>query len=165
MALLPIASQIVSTPVNQVQFTSIPTSVNGVTIRDLLLIGSNMTASLDDSIRVRLNNASSTNTYPHLFMLGSGSSSGQSGSNNGNAWFIQDGNLATNQQDMVVMHILDFTQTDKHKTALWRYSNGFGPYAYAARWADTSAVVSLQIFLNTQNFNAGSRFDLYGVQA
>jgi hypothetical protein len=63
----------------------------------------------------------------------------------------------------MVMQILDYSATDKHKPCLIR--NGTvtvsTTIATAARWGNTAAINSLEIF-TSNTFLAGSTFSLYG---
>jgi hypothetical protein len=62
---------------------------------------------------------------------------------------------------------MDYSATDKHKTVLSRYGNSSTEVDMAAsRWADTSAINSIQILLaDAETYSAGSNFSLYGVIA
>ena len=62
-----------------------------------------------------------------------------------------------------ITQIMDYSATDKHKTALARANNAAnGVAAVAAIYRSTSAITSIT-FIN--GGNAGSRYDLYGVIA
>ena len=62
------------------------------------------------------------------------------------------------------LDIMDYSATDKHKTALIR-SNGASQAVEmtAQRWASTSAITSLACIVTNSSFAAGTTFALYGV--
>jgi hypothetical protein len=68
-----------------------------------------------------------------------------------------------------VTTIMDYSATDKHKTSLSR-GNALGQanvsvIAYASRWANTNAITSLTVLLESGSFLTGSTLSLYGVIA
>jgi hypothetical protein len=65
-----------------------------------------------------------------------------------------------------ILQIMDYSATDKHKTSLLR-SNipGASTIANAARWPETTAINSVNLFTSGGTMNAGATFDLYGVIA
>jgi hypothetical protein len=61
---------------------------------------------------------------------------------------------------------MDFSATDKHKTFLSRNGQAAGlVIATAGRWANTSAVTSMSVNINSGTFSTGHTFNLYGVIA
>jgi hypothetical protein len=62
---------------------------------------------------------------------------------------------------------MDYSATDKHKTGLIRDNGQQGSdlavRAYAARWANTAAITSIQYFTTAGNLNTGFTLSLYGV--
>jgi hypothetical protein len=68
---------------------------------------------------------------------------------------------------VLIFQVMDYSATDKHKTALSRtnIARNFVA-AHANRWASTTAVTSINVFGNRgSNLAAGSTFNLYGVIA
>jgi hypothetical protein len=117
---------------------------------------------------IRLN-ADTGSNYPHVAMSGSGGGA-QSFFGTSNMIFIPF-LLSAATPVFSTSQIMDYSATDKHKTVLVREQStrqtdsSFATIAQASRWADTGAVTSLQIFMQTGNFNAGATFSLYGVIA
>jgi hypothetical protein len=73
-------------------------------------------------------------------------------------------NSAATIPTVVVTQFFDYSATDKHKSALIRFGSGATLVgAYATRWADNSAVTSIELIGNTGNFLAGSTLSLYGI--
>jgi hypothetical protein len=105
--------------------------------------------------------------YNNLAMWGNGSSAASNSNNYSAFYFGWIGNGTTNFISKA--QIMDYSATDKHKTALFRNDNVGYSYtdAIASRWANTSAITSIRIFeLNTSGtINAGSTFSLYGIVA
>jgi hypothetical protein len=73
---------------------------------------------------------------------------------------------AISARDNLQLSIMDYSATDKHKTALVRTnSNCTVTRAIAGRWANTAAVTSVVFTFPSGNFNSGSTISLYGVIA
>ena len=139
---------------SSVTFSSIP-----ATYRDLVLVSTNsMTTSA--SLFVRFNNDTGAN-YTTARMYNSA----------GGATPVSDTyapaeigyNTTTN---MGIANIMDYSATDKHKTYLTRWGNADGTnyvQAYAARWANTAAITTVNIAPSTGQIASGSTFALYGI--
>lgn len=65
---------------------------------------------------------------------------------------------------MAIIHAMDYSATDKHKTFLIRSGDATETWAIAGRWASTTAISSLKI-LDTASatFDVGTTFALYGI--
>ena len=73
-------------------------------------------------------------------------------------------NFGTTDSGQIIIQISDFAATDKHKSALIRNNEATDQVeALATRWADTSAISSIVIIANTNNFAAGASFYLYQI--
>lgn len=158
MSYIALATTTLTSPDAEIVFSNIPTSVNGVALRDLVLVADFTTATSSTSyIFFNGNDANVTSVR----MGGTGSGSGYSDTYT--KIFISAGNQTTGQ--FATAQVFDFTATDKHKTALTRNGNaGTLTQASAGRWASTSAINVLHI-KNESNtaFGTGSTFSLYGV--
>jgi hypothetical protein len=154
-----LATVTLGTAVSSVTFSSIP-----ATYRDLILISDCSTAS-NSGIEFRINGDSGSN-YPVVMMRGT--PAGVSSATNSGTYLLTAFSQAlSNQRYNTIVQFMDYSATDKHKSVLIRtnYDNGASVEALAGRWASTSAMSSLFFQSNVGNFNAGSRFDLYGVIA
>jgi hypothetical protein len=152
-----IDSEVLASAAASVTFTSIPADY-----RDLVLV---VDAKLDGNgyVTYRLNGDTGSN-YNYVFMRGTGSTTG-SGSFTGTEIFV---NINTSGTEILgVANLLDYSATDKHKSILQRGNMVSGEVSASAwRWADTSAVTSLSLTdVNANNFDAGSTFYLYGIEA
>jgi hypothetical protein len=137
-----------------VTFGSIP-----ATYRDLRLVVNAYGPGGDNSY-CRFNSDSGAN-YPQVYMYGNGSSAASSSS----TWSEQYlGTLGT-AMTTNTLDILDYAQTDKHKSTLVR-GNDTTAYvqARAGRWANTAAITSITITCGG-TYSTGSVFSLYGILA
>jgi hypothetical protein len=151
-----LATTTLSATDTEVIFSSIP-----ATYRDLVVRFAGSTSS-NDTWGIRLN-GDTTSSYPRVWMLGNGSSTG-SGSDTQTYMRAIDG---TTTQHTWGMSIMDYSATDKHKTALFR-GDGTASFtiAYAFRWAKTDAVTSITMFqVSGASFAVGATFSLYGIAA
>ena len=75
------------------------------------------------------------------------------------------GATSNTSSSTMILQIFDYAATDKHKTFLLRSDKSSNTIAYAARWAQTTAITSLVLVPETSTLSAGSTFNLYGVIA
>lgn len=146
----------------EVTFSSIP-----ATYRDLVLVldVSHTSNVADYNLHMRFN-SDTGNNYSNVYMYGLGSGSGESTSSTNT--FAIVGQVAKEDRGYTapnIIQIQDYSATDKHKTVLARgNSAAYMVWASASRWANTSAVTSLTLTINTgPSFEAGSTFALYGI--
>lgn len=143
-----------------ITFSSIPN-----TFRDLRLVVS-ATTDAEGNIFMKVNGDGGSN-YSQVNMRGFASTSAGSSSSTGvriNSNYstgLQTTSRATNIYD-----IMDYAQTNKHKTILVRANHSDEVDAIAARWASTAAITSVSVTANdAAAFTTGSTFSLYGVSA
>ena len=159
---VPLATLTLASADGSITFSSIPASY-----RDLILVveASHSSTAADYDLHLQLNGDAGSN-YSYVSMYGLGSGSGASFS--GTAAFAVLGNIAKSDRGYNapnIIQIQDYSATDKHKTMLCRYnSSAYIVGASASRWANTTAVNSITLTINTApNFKIGSTFSLYGV--
>jgi len=156
-----IASVTLQSASSTITFSGIP-----ATYRDLILVGNyGATSSGAGLSQVRFN-SDSGNNYHDVWIANRSDTGGPvSGSNSGaNSIRLYRNEFDANTlSHPMVMQILDYSATDKHKPCLIR--NGTvtvsTTIATAARWGNTAAINSLEIF-TSNTFLAGSTFSLYG---
>ena len=159
----PLANLTLSSSASSVTFSSIPTTG----YRDLVVVidGVYLTDGFAQNFVVRLNNDSSS-TYSAVRMDGNGSTTG-SGADSATFFYI--GGANNNQKFTMIVQLMDYSATDKHKTVLARQDTpARGTGATAGRWPSTSAVTSIQFFtLDSVNikYASGTSFALYGISA
>jgi hypothetical protein len=147
---------------SEIVFSSIP-----ATYKDLILISSPIHSGAGPN-RMLLNGDSGAN-YPFVQMGGVGSGSGFSNSGTQNFFTpFTNSDPGLTSGVIGITQIMDYAQTDKHKTILMRNSSeatSRSPMvaALAARWTSTNAVTSITIYSVSTTMAAGSTFSLYGV--
>ena len=160
-AMVALANLTLGSAASTVTFASIP-----ATYRDLVLVSFVPSLSGSPTAKgayLRLNGDTGSN-YNTVYMYGNGSSTGSDPETNSNTLFWGAFPAAGGIDNFT---ILDYAQTDKHKSTLGRANgNGASTWAYAGRWASTSAVTSIALTspdTGSDQFAIGSTFSLYGV--
>jgi hypothetical protein len=156
---IPLATVTLGTATASVTFSNIPASP----YRDLILIQNLGTSTSPDDVLCRLNGDTGSN-YTWVRMLASDSGT-VSSTGVYQALPVQFSGVVSG--GMAVFQLFDYSATDKHKTAL---SRAGGPNyniveAVASRWANTAAVTSMTLIVDTGSLAAGSTFSLYGIVA
>lgn len=134
-------------------------SISGA-YRDLRLVVVGRTAT--NLINIQFNADTGANYY-WVNMVGDGTNATSTSA--GPQTQIQFPNMDSTVNNLLV-DILDYSATDKHKTALARMNapTTSGTVALAGRWASTSAITSLTVSGVGGNVWAiGSTFTLYGI--
>jgi hypothetical protein len=157
---VPLATITLTSTDSEIVFSSIP-----ATYRDLILIVKGSFAS-DGFYKVRANGDSSS-IYTNVYAQAQYNGGTYSGTNTLTNYGVWDENAYTaNIEFMSVSQFMDYSATDKHKTALFRSG---GPQLgstvmgmSAGRYASNSAIHTLAV-VGSQNFNIGSTFSLYGI--
>jgi len=147
---------------SSVTFSSISATGKG----DLVLVVDATTATTWAGVYFQVNNDSGNN-YSMVRMSGD-SSGATSGTATNTGQFSGHGNhsyIGTAEGYLMTSQFSDFSATDKHKTVLTRVNNAARPAvdAMAQRWASTSAITSIRIFLSNDSFATGSTFHLYQI--
>ena len=152
---------------SSIEFTSIPGTYKHLQIR-----GIGRTAAIgafDTTLRMRINGY--TSTYPLHRLLGNGSSASAYGSTS--EVYIQDitsvatSVSASNTMGAFIIDILDYASTNKNKTIRslsGTDNNGQGTIIFGSGlYMQTSAITSISLEGNGQNWTSTSTFALYGV--
>ncbi len=152
----PLATVTLGSSASSVTFSSIP-----ATYRDLILVISQSGGPNDDE-RLRFNGDTGSN-YSFVRMFGDGSSA--SSSSVSTTYIRNIGGVLSGVHNLIIQ-IMDYSATDKHKTTLGRGSNAATlVMATAGRWANTAAITSVNYSVGSGSFAAGSTYTLYGVIA
>jgi hypothetical protein len=154
----PLATITLGSAVSSVTFSSIP-----ATYRDLLIVFFG-TGSTTLQGRIRLNSDSGSN-YHYVRMSGSGSAISSVSAASQTFGFLSGIAQATTTGRLQMnLNIMDYSATDKHTTIISRADQaGNGTEAFVNRWANTSAVTSVQILTSTGNWAIGTTAALYGI--
>lgn len=158
-AYVPLVTNTLTATAASVSFSGIPS-----TYRDLILVAN--IASTTDYVNVRFQfNADTGANYSNIWMYGTGSSAVSSSNATSGIQVAYDMVRTTaNPRNNVILNIMDYRLTNKHKVALMRQD---GPadatVEVAGRWASTAAITSIVAVLNSGSFAIGSTFTLYGI--
>jgi hypothetical protein len=139
---------------SEVVFSSIP-----ATYKDLVIVTQYITGSNAD-VRMRFNSDTSS-TYTTVRMYGGPGPDIGSDTLSATYANVESGETNT-QQNSILINIMDYSATDKHKTSLARSNQNYVS-AYASRWPSTTAINSVSLFTSSSSFSVGSTFSLYGV--
>ncbi len=153
----PLATVTLGSSASSVTFSSIP-----ATYRDLILVHNGTSSNSDvNTILARLNADSGSNFF-QVAMTGDGSAT-SSFTFTGTG--ISAGLTRSAQVSVNITQIMDYSATDKHKTALSRHNNSAQALrAAATRWANTAAVSSIVLVIDSgATFSSGTIFSLYGI--
>jgi hypothetical protein len=149
---------------SEVVFASIPT-----TYRDLILVVTSAAGSPGNPGGTQRNllmrfNSDGSSVYNRVIMGGDGTTA--RATSDVQPWFALDWYGTTNSttHDHIVQ-IMDYAQTDKHKTILARVRSTSATEALVSRWGSTAAVNTISVFYDSNTLAAGSTFSLYGVIA
>ena len=158
----PLATVTLGSSASSVTFSSIP-----ATYRDLIVVA-NFTQTDTTTAAIRFNSDTGSN-YSYVSMTGSGAGALSSQGSGQDLIFIPFFTTSASSQAFSFSQVMDYSATDKHKTVLTRdlttrtTDSLLATVSQANRWANTAAITTLQVFMRAGNFNAGGRFDLYGI--
>lgn len=158
-----LASSSPASGVSSVIFSSLDTL--GAGYRDLVLVADMVGNGQPIDIRLNANNST---VYGFVRMTGTGSVTESDSSSNATAFRLNSYSLFSGQRGLHTLTLFDFSQTDKHKVGLLRYSSADREVmARALRWANTAAITSISVLYNEggTNFPAGCVLNLYGIKA
>jgi hypothetical protein len=149
----PLATVTLASATSSVTFSSIP-----ATYRDLILV-INGTTNTATGVTATHNGDTTAANYTLVNLAASSNNTTSSGT-------ASNSNLISmyTTRSMGIIQFLDYSATDKHKTALSRSDNAANDvYAQARRWANTNAITSIAIGAYGNTFQTGSTFALYGI--
>jgi len=150
-----------TTSASSVTFSSIDQSYGD------LVLQMEAVATSSNTPKVRFNSDSGSNYYS-VSMQGLANGNTGSYSSTSNFLTVQVANVKT-KPSLFTVQILDYSATDKHKSALSRCvgveNDGSLDRvgAVAARWANTSAITSITLDGSNGSWDTGATFNLYGV--
>ena len=126
------------------------------------------TTAANDYITLRFNGDAGANYFS---VYARGKDAGvTSNTNNGSNEIFADSSITSSSTSpgLFNINIMDYSATDKHKTALSRLnvvsgSSQPGVSMASHRWANTSAITSILVKPYSGNFTSGSTFALFGI--
>ena len=154
-----------------IETTTLTSSASSVTFtsitqdyRDLVLVNDAAASSLLE-VGIRLNSDTGSN-YSVVWMQSDDGFVNSGSATYDRIRFFNAGRVTTNLgESLQKLEFLDYSATDKHKTLLSAVQNDFYPALIrtAHRWANTSAISNIEVYLSSGTFNTGSTFSLYGI--
>jgi hypothetical protein len=144
----------------EVDFTSLPQG-----FRDLVIVesGNFITNGSANNFLVRLNNSTSS-IYSGVRMTGNGSTTA-SGTDSATLFYV--GGANNGQDSMMILNLMDYSQTDKHTTILASQDAvASQTFRGALRFGSNDAITSIKFYTanaSTIKYDAGTTFNLYGI--
>jgi hypothetical protein len=147
---------------SEVVFSSIPN-----TYKDLVVV---VTSSVGNTgspggnarnLLMRFNNDANTH-YTRVVMSGDGTTARiTSDTQQWHAldWYAHSNNTFHDH----IIHIMNYSANDMHKTVLTRARSTNGSELVASRWPTNAVLTSIQIFYDANTLAIGSKFALYGI--
>jgi len=159
MSYVALATTTLSSATSSVTFGSIPNNY-----KDLIVVFNGGSSSGQAQAGVRLNSDSASN-YSSVVMAGNATPPFSGSTTVAQLPITQAFAFTGTQGNSSIVQIMDYSATDKHKTALTR-SNipDAAPLAHAGRWANTNAVNTVSVIAFIGSFSTGSTFSLYGIE-
>jgi hypothetical protein len=161
-----LSSQTLGSATSSITFSSIPTTANGKTLRDLIVIAQTTADPNFERILLTFNGDTGANYSDVSGFAQDTTVSSTTGNGNTSIRLLNGGDVSGSTRTTLILQIHDFAQTNKHKSVLYRMNRtthfvGMG----AGRWANTGAVSSLTLqAFSSRNFETGSTFSLYGIE-
>ena len=153
----PIATTTLGSAQSSYTFTSISGSYT-----DLVLVYNGSSASAGN-LALQFNGDTGTN-YSVTILFGDGSTAGSARVSNDTSANLAGSNTSNNT---ATISIMNYSNSTTYKTALGRgMRTGDQVVAKVALWRNTAAITSVKVIMdNAANFQTGSTFTLYGIQA
>ena len=155
-----IATTTLSTTTATVTFSSISGSYT-----DLVLVENGQSSTGGVYTRIRFNSDTGSN-YSATYIYGNGTAAGSD--TYSNMTFIPVAYVAsveTNFNHNTIINIQNYSNSTTYKTVLARSNNAAtATDATAALWRSTSAITSIEYYLNSGSWATGSTFTLYGIK-
>ena len=154
-----ISSQTLGSASATITFSSIPS-----TYTDLILVCNTFATSSTDYIQVRINSDTGSN-YSNTALYGNGTVALSGRVTNQTFGYISYTFYVDSR--VTISHFMDYSNTTTYKSYLSRSGlDSQGTDAIVGLWRSTSAITALEIKRTTGgNFNSGSTFKLYGIEA
>lgn len=158
-----IASNTVGTATPSITFSAIPG-----TYTDLVIVSNFGSSTTTQTIETRVNGETSASTnYSWTWVFGSGTTATSTrGSNDNRIPVGQIGTSVTTTDNNSIFHFMDYANTTTNKNVLGRFNTPErGVVVVTGMFRSTTAISSISIFTQAGNFNVGSTFTLYGIEA
>ena len=152
----PIATTTLGSAASSYTFSSIPS-----TYTDLVLIVYTKSASTDN-LAIQVNGDTGTN-YSNTYISGNGSTAISGRNTSVSQAYITGTGTSFGTS---IINFQNYANTTTYKTFIGRGSwTDYQVRASAALWRSTSAISSITVLCTGDNFQTGSTFTLYGIEA
>lgn len=148
-----------------ITFSSIPSDYTHLQIRSIHAINSG-----GQSVNIRFN-SDTGNNYAYHQLYGDGTSAyGDAGTTRSSGLISYSNQASGDSFSAFVVDILDYRSTSKYKTVRsltgTESNNTYTGYMkfMSSLWQSTSAITSISLFYDSQNFRQYSSFALYGIK-
>jgi hypothetical protein len=159
----PIVSQTLSASASSVTFNNIPQNYT-----DLILVTRSTTSVGGRDYNLRFNNDSSS-LYSSTIMVGSGATATSTRfSNLGNTALYTVSGTSTTNPGLVITHLMNYSNSTTYKTIIQRGNEPAGEVTSGiSLYRSTNPITRIDIYASTGsgNWNSGSTFSLYGIEA
>ena len=154
---------IATTTLGSAQATITFNSFSGYT--DLVLVSSYKRTATSNA-RIRFN-SDTGNNYSYTVLQGNGTAASSSRTSNVSGILLFDPLSASTTNFLTsILHIQNYSNSTTYKTVLDRSGDAAqGTIATVGLWRNTAAITTITINANTGNYDTGSTFTLYGIQA
>ena len=162
-AYTPLQSIVLTSSASSVTFSNIPQ-----TYQDLVLVvnPSGVGANTDENCSIQVN-GDTTSTYSMTRIRGNGStatSDRETSATSATAGIMTVKATANGTTDSYIINFLNYSNSTTYKS--WISCSSSAAYAVQSMvclWRSTNAINSIKFKINSNNFGAGSTFDLYGI--
>lgn len=160
-------------PIQSIALTSSTSSITFTGIsqdyQDLVIVCSvKATTGSDAALSAQVNGDTGTN-YSHTYVQGVAAGVQTNRATNTTTINAQGGNLAISESvstfSPYVVNFMNYSNTTTFKTILARGAGTIQSGLACTSWRNTNAIDSIRFFVSTGNFDVGSTFDIYGIQA
>lgn len=150
---------------SEVVFSGIPN-----TYRDLIIVGAvRSVATNTNGIALNMTFNGDLTASNYAFVSMEGGTNGTRSLSGADAYIARINSSQSSNVDLttVMIQIMDYTQTNKHKAAISRSSgkdgaSDFGLTIHGYRWSNTNPITSVRLASGNGDFPAGVSFSLYG---
>jgi hypothetical protein len=157
-----IATQTLGSAVNQVTFSSIPS-----TYTDLVVVQNGAFNPAGGDAFIRFNSDSGTN-YSITWLTGSGTAASSGKETSQTRMVIDINAYPTTGISTRILQIMNYSNATTYKTALSRANNGAsGVDAIVGLWRSTAAINTIDLYAWTSSFkfDVGTVLSLYGIKS
>lgn len=154
----PIATTTLSTSATDITFSAIP-----ATYTDLVLVFRGNNTSAGNRAGYLQFNSDTGSNYSSTYIQGDGSSAASARASSATQALF--GNVL-NDDTTTIIQIQNYSNTTTYKTFLSRANSASTVVqAFVSLWRSTSAITSIKLYLNADNFASGTIATLYGIKA